>query len=146
MSASAGDDKPGKGAELSERTEQWLRAVAANANANPTFNAASRWLDMTLVLGFGARRFWFKLYRGRIIDAMVYNPATNMLGYDVIVSGPEDAWARVASGEARYAREATVGVFSLDGNRPEAEKSYKAQMILGGEVIPAVGLPPAGEA
>jgi hypothetical protein len=130
---------------MSDPVSDWLDRVRDRANENPDFNTASRWLDMTLVLGFGERRFWFKIYRGRIIDAMVYNPGTNMLGYDVVVTGAAEDWGRVVSGAASYAREATVGVFGFDGNRPEAEKSYKAQIILGGEVIPAVGLPPVAE-
>lgn len=131
---------------LSGSIQAWLDRVAQSANGNPGFNQASRWLDMTMVIGFGARRFWFKLYRGRIIDAMAYNSVSNMLGYDVVMSGPDEAWSRVVSGATTFGREATIGVFSHDGNRTEAEKSYKAQIILGAEVIPAVGLPPAEEA
>jgi hypothetical protein len=131
---------------LSEPIQAWLDRVAETANANPAFNTASRWLDMTMVVGFGARRFWFKLYRGRIIDAMEYNPVSNMLGYDVVMGGAMADWRRVASGATTFGREATLGVFSHDGNRTEAEKSYKAQIILGSEIIPAAGLPPIEEA
>jgi hypothetical protein len=77
---------------------------------------------------------------------MEYNPVSNMLGYDVVLSGSVDDWRRVVSGATTFGREATMGVFSHDGNRTEAEKSYKAQIILGSEIIPAVGLPPIEEA
>jgi hypothetical protein len=120
----------------------WLARIQDSANANSNFNQAARWLDMKLVVRFGDRPFWFKLYRGRIIDAMDYSPVTNMLGYDVIVSGAVADWLRVVAGTTTYGREATTGVIGHDGNRTECEKSYKAQIVLGSEVIPACGLPP----
>ena len=40
---------------------------------------------------------------------------------------------------------AATGLFTVDGNRTEAEKSYKALMVLGSQIFPAVGLPPTSE-
>ncbi|WP_439816372.1 hypothetical protein [Zavarzinia sp. CC-PAN008] len=130
---------------MADPATDWLARVREVANGNSRFNQAARWLDMKMVVRFGDRPFWFKLYRGQIIDAMEYSPVTNMLGYDVIVSGTATDWAAIVAGRSRFDRAATTGVIAHDGNRTECEKSYKAQMVLGAEVFPACGLPPGME-
>lgn len=127
---------------MSDPEEDWLDRVQAEANDNPEFASASRWLDVTMVVAFGDQPYWFKIYRGRIIDAMPYDAATNMLGYDVIVTGDTETWRRVVAGETTFARESATGQVALDGNRVEAERSYKALLVLGGNVLPACSLPP----
>ena len=122
--------------------QSWAESVQAAANASADFAAASRWLDLKLVLRFGAAPYWFKIYRGRIIDAAPYNPVTNMLGYDVIVSGEPAAWRRALDGTSNFGREATTGQIAGDGNRVEVERSYKAVYVLGHGIIPQCGLPP----
>jgi hypothetical protein len=116
----------------------------ALANNSEAFATAARWLDTKIVLRFGAEAHWFKVYRGRVIDAMPYDPGSNMLGYDVVVDGAREAWERVAAGHASFGRESAIGVIHGDGNRVEVERSYKAVQILGGQVLPACGLPPGG--
>jgi hypothetical protein len=125
--------------------EDWARRVQAAANENADFAAAARWLDLKLVLRFGAAPFWFKIYRGRIIDAAPYSPVTNMLGYDVVVTGAPAAWRRAIDGTSTYGRETTTGQIAGDGNRVEVERSLKAMYVLGAEVIAQCGLPPGVE-
>ena len=122
--------------------QAWADSVQAAANESAEFAGASRWLDLKLVLRFGGAAYWFKLYRGRIIDAAPYNPVTNMLGYDVVVAGEPAAWRRVLDGSSTYGREATTGQIAGDGNRVEVERSYKAAFVLGDRIVPKCGLPP----
>lgn len=121
----------------------WPQRVAAAANGNADFAGAARWLDTKIVLRIGPAAYWFKFYRGRIIDAEGYSPATNMLGYDVVVSGAPEAWRRaVVEGVTTFGRELGTGQISGDGDRVELERSYKAVHVLGSQVLPACGLPP----
>ncbi len=125
--------------------EGWAEQVRAAANANADFAAAARWLDLKLVLRFGAASYWFKIYRGRVIDAAPYSPVTNMLGYDVVVAGAPAAWRRAIDGTSTYGRETTTGQIAGDGNRIEVERSLKAMFVLGSQVIATCGLPPGME-
>jgi hypothetical protein len=122
----------------------WHGQVMARANASEAFAVAARWLDTKIVLRFGADAHWLKIYRGRVIDAMPYDPSTNMLGYDVVVDAARETWESVVAGTASFGRASATGQVHEDGDRVEVERSYKAVQILGGQVIPAVGLPTGG--
>lgn len=124
------------------QTEPWAQRVEAAANRNEDFAGAARWLDTKIVLRIGTAAYWFKLYRGRIIDAAPYNPGVNMLGYDVVVSGEPAAWRRAVEGTTTFGRELGTGQVGCDGNRVEMERSYKAVHVLGSQVIAQCGLPP----
>ena len=118
-------------------TDSWHARLMAAANADPAFASASAWLDTRLVLRLGARADYLKLYRGRVIDAMAYDPNTNMLGYDVLVTAPDAVWAEVLAGRLSFGRASATGLISLDGSRVEIERSYKAVQILGSTILPA---------
>ncbi len=122
--------------------QDWADRIKAAANENADFARASRWLDTKLLVRIGASGFWFKLYRGRIIDAAPYNPATNMLGYDVVVSGTPDAWRAAFDGTSTYGRQTGTGQIVSDGNRVEVERSIQAAYVLGSQIIAQCGLPP----
>lgn len=126
--------------------QAWATRIQQAANASETFAAAARWLDTKIAWRFGTASYWFKLYRGRIIDAAPYNPITNMLGYDVLVLSTPEAWHRVLAGTTTYGRESSTGGIMADGNRIECERAIKALYVLGSEVIAAAGLPPELEA
>lgn len=120
----------------------WAKSVQDRANDNDHFATAARWLDLTLVIRFGPTSYWFKLYRGRIIDAEPYNPVVNRLGYDVLLSGEADTWKAARDGGVVFGRLLSVGAIFGDGNRVEVERSFKAVHVLGAIIIPACGLPP----
>ena len=121
-------------------TDGWHARLMAAANADPAFASAAVWLDTRLVLRLGARADYLKLYRGRVIDAMAYDPNTNMLGYDVLVTAPDAVWAEVLAGRLSFGRASATGLVSMDGSRVEIERSYKAVQILGSTLLPAVAL------
>jgi hypothetical protein len=123
--------------------QTWTESIQTAANENADFAGAARWLDTKVVVRFGAAVYWFKFYRGRIIDAAPYNPGTNMLGYDVLVAGDASAWRRAIEGVTTFGREMALGQVMMDGNRIEQERCYKAIQVLGSQVIPMCGLPPA---
>lgn len=126
--------------------QAWADSVQAAASPNTEFAGAARWLDTKLVLQFGRAAYWFKIYRGRIIDAAPYNPVSNRLGYDVIVSGDPAAWRRALDRTSTFGRESTTGQIWSDGNRVAVELAFKAVHILGSEIIPQCGLPPEARA
>lgn len=126
---------------MAETSERWAARVQEVANGNAEFAAGAEWLDCKLLLRVGAAEWWFKLYRGRVIDAMPYAVTTHRLGYDVVVSAPRAAWARIAERSSAFAREHAMGLLHVDGERVEADRSYRALVALGDQVVRSVGLP-----
>jgi hypothetical protein len=115
-----------------------IHALAERCNRQPAFQRAAEWADVSVVLAIGERRFWLKLYRGRVIDLMEYLPATNPLGYDVIVSGQVDAWRELRGGTTKSWAQLASGRIVIDGNLIEANRMHEALCILL-ESFPAIG-------
>ncbi len=109
----------------------WMKALQAKCNADADFSKATMWSDVNLVLAFGDRRYWLKLYKGKIIDLMEYLPMTNALGYDVIVSGPLDVWKSVQQKKKVFWEPLDFGHITVDGNLLEANRMHEAICLIG---------------
>lgn len=121
--------------------QAWADALQAAANASEAFAAQSRWLDLRLLIRFGSAAYWFKIYRGKIIEAAPYNPVTNMLGWQVVIAGEAAAWRASLEGVGRFGVLSTTGQITGDGDRVEVERCHAAVQVLGSQVIPGCGLP-----
>ena len=126
---------------MTETSERWAARVLETANGNAEFAAGAEWLDFKLLLRVGDAAWWFKVYRGRVIDAMPYAVATNRLGYDVVVSAPRAAWGRIVGRSSSFGREHAMGALHVDGQRVEGDRSYRALVALGDQIVRSVGLP-----
>jgi hypothetical protein len=122
----------------------WLNKLQATANEDKEFQLGSEWLDLRLLVRIGASSWWFKVYRGRIIDAMPYSLASNRLGYDVVLSGTIDAWDRIVTGKSLFGREQRMNQLQIDGRRMDGDSSYRALVALSDRVLKSCGLPPEG--
>ncbi len=127
---------------MNDKYKEWLASVSDAAGKDAEFAAGSEWLDTRLLVRIGATACWFKIYRGRIIDAMGYDTSGNRLGYDVVVAGSADAWKRIVRENSPFGREHATGFMSVDGNRTEGDRSYRAIVALADRVIRQCGLPP----
>ncbi len=114
---------------------EWARALQEKSHQSESFRRASLWADVKLVLALGAHRYWFKLYRGRIIDVMEYLPLSNPLGYDILVSGPLETWKNIASGRRLLWQCVLAGEILIDGNMLEANRMTEAVCVLADEVL-----------
>lgn len=126
--------------ETSGDAGQWAARVQEAANGNAEFAAGAEWLDLKLLLRIGDDAWWFKVYRGRVIDAMPYAVATNRLGYEVVVGGPRAAWQRIVARSSSFGREHAMGALHVDGLRVEGDRSYRALVALGDQIVRSVGL------
>jgi len=114
---------------------EWARALQEKSNQSESFRRASLWSDVKLVLALGAHRYWFKLYRGRIIDVLEYLPLSNPLGYDILVSGSLETWKSIASGRRLLWQCVLGGEILIDGNMLEANRMTEAVCVLADEVM-----------
>lgn len=107
-----------------------IQALAEQCNRQPAFQRAAEWGDVKIVLAIGETRFWLKLYRGRVIDVMAYLPASNPLGYDVIISGQTEAWRELLNSKTKSWAQLASGKIVIDGNLIEANRMHEALCIL----------------
>lgn len=117
---------------------EWVGALKEKCNSNADFNTATMWSDVKIVLAFGDKRYWLKLYKGKIIDLMEYLPFSNPLGYDIIVSGSVDAWDNVREKQLVFGAATGSGAISIDGNMLECNRMYEAICLIG-DILPEVG-------
>jgi hypothetical protein len=118
---------------------EFVKELQERCNSSKDFNIASGWSDTNVVLAFGDERYWLKLYRGEIIDVMEYEPMTNALGYEVIVSGPVDAWKDVLEKRRVFWNTYSTGEITIEGNLIEANRMHEALMLMLADTLPEIG-------
>jgi hypothetical protein len=116
---------------------EWMKALQDKCNANVDFNTATMWSDVKIVLAFGDRRYWLKLYKGKIIDLTEYW-LDHPLGYDIIVSGPTDLWKEVREGRMNFWATIIAGMIVIDGNQLECNRMHEAICIMCMDLLPQV--------
>lgn len=107
----------------------YVQELSAHCNNLEPFKKATEWADTNLVLEFGDKRYWLKVYRGQIIDIMEYLPMSNAFGYRVVVSGEEDAWRDLMGATKSWALLST-GRITIDGDLIEANRIHEALCLL----------------
>ncbi|MBP6031000.1 MAG: hypothetical protein KA533_06175 [Sphingobium sp.] len=107
-----------------------LNVLAARCNESRAFQEAAEWADSKIKLEVGSRPFWIKLYRGKIIDVMEYLPASNALGYDIVIAGAESAWLKLVDVGYKSWALISTGEIAIDGNLIEANRMHEAICIL----------------
>ncbi|WP_226043239.1 hypothetical protein [Natrinema sp. DC36] len=107
-------------------SEEWIEEIQQRCNEDEHFNRVSEWSDVNVVLEVGDERYWLKLYGGEIIDTMPYEPMSNPLGYDIILSGSRDAWKAVNDAEMPFWNAYSTGEITIDGNIMEANRMHEA--------------------
>ncbi len=109
---------------------EFVKGLKDRCNASEAFQEASAWSDVNVVLAFGDQPYWLKLYRGKIMDLMEYQPLSNAAGYDVIVSGELEAWRDLIAGK-KFWEPLSQGRLKVDGNLLEANRMHEAICIMG---------------
>lgn len=105
---------------------EWVEGVQERCNEDDHFHEAAEWSDVNLVIEVGEERYWLKLYGGEVIDAMKYEPMSNALGYDIIVSGSREAWRPIVDGEDTFWKAYSNGEITIDGDLLEANRMHEA--------------------
>ena len=97
---------------------EFVESLINTLNHNKDFEHASRWSDVKVLLRFGEKQYWLKLYGGKVIDHMEYYPMANPLGWDYSISATLETWQAL--------RDKTLaGGFLLDTGSPSTVISCK---------------------
>ena len=107
---------------------EFVKALQAKLNADKAFFTASKWSDVKVVLNFGDKRYWLKLYGGKVIDAMEY--AGNPLGFDYMIAGSLDAWKALRNKTKPVGELINYGHLVIDGNMIQANRMYESSYII----------------
>jgi hypothetical protein len=108
----------------------FVQALQAQLNADEAFATASRWSDVKVLLSLGDQRFWLKLYGGKIIDAMVYFPMANPLGWDYMIAAPLPVWQALRSGTRALGHLLDTGEIMVDGDLLQANRLYESTHLM----------------
>lgn len=109
---------------------EFVHALVARLNADAAFAVATRWSDVKVLLVFGDERYWIKLYGGKIIDAMVYYPMANPLGWDYMISAPLATWQALRGGTRALGHLLDTGAIAVDGDLLQANRMYESTHLM----------------
>jgi hypothetical protein len=109
---------------------EFVEGLQDRCNASEAFQEAAAWSDVNVVLAFGDEQYWLKLYKGKIMDPTAYEPLSNALGYDVIVSGELEGWRDLIDGK-KFWEPLSQGRIKVEGNLLEANRMHEAICIMG---------------
>ncbi len=116
----------------------WITAFQEKCNTNEDFSKASAWADTKVVLVLGSSRFYLKLYRGKIIDVMDYQPFSNALGYDILLRAEIEVWQKVLDKKNPFLQLAFLGEIERDGNMLECNRLHEALTVMVDQIMPSV--------
>ncbi|MEM7540811.1 MAG: hypothetical protein AAF384_04400 [Pseudomonadota bacterium] len=90
-------------------------SFVAALNANEEFSTQTRAFDGAIQIEVDEDCMWMKVYKGQVID---HEDAPSRFGYTFKLSGPEDAWQKLLSGQRKWADLTFPGTRYFD-NDPE---------------------------
>tara|TARA_B100000029_G_C17094046_1_gene785373 strand:- start:86 stop:454 length:369 start_codon:yes stop_codon:yes gene_type:complete len=109
---------------------QFVESLQKTLNKSEKFSIVSRWSDVKILLCFGERRYWLKLYGGKVIDYMEYFPMANPLGWDYMISAPLEKWEALRKGKRHIGHFLDTGDISIDGDLLQANRLYESNQLM----------------
>ncbi len=109
---------------------QFIKLLQNKLNESEKFSTVSRWSDVKILLCFGERRYWLKLYGGKVIDCMEYFPMANPLGWDYMISASLENWESLREGKRHIGHFLDTGDISIDGDLLQANRLYESNQLM----------------
>lgn len=113
---------------------EFTESLIDTLNGNENFEKASRWSDVKVLLAFGEKKYWLKLYGGKVIDHMEYYPMANPLGWDYSITASPETWQALRDGSLAAGYLLDTGKISIDGNLLQANRLYESTHLLIGAI------------
>ena len=109
---------------------EFVKSLQERLNAKGEFNKASKWSDVKVLLCLGDKRYYMKLYGGKVIDVREYFPPYSVpLGWDFSISGPLETWQDYINGKLTFGH-LLQGRVIIDGNLLEANRMHDAVQLI----------------
>ena len=108
----------------------FIERLRERLNANKKFNLVSKWSDVKIILCFGDKAYWLKLYGGKVIDHMEYFPMANPLGWDYKIEATMENWLSLRKGDRHVGHFLDTGDISVDGDLLQANRMYESNQLI----------------
>ncbi len=119
-------------------TPEFIEDLRIACEQNPEFVIATAFADTRLVLAFGNQRYFWKIYKSRIIDSIPFVTSFDPLGYDVIVQAPLEVWRSIAGRRSKVWDHFNGFELEIGGNHLEAHRMHEAILIICQDLIPEI--------
>ena len=117
---------------------QWIEMLRDACNASEQFRVATAFADTRLVLMFGDKRYFWKIYKSSIIDSHPFVPSFDPLGYDVSIRASLDVWRSVAQRRTKVWDHLNGFELEIGGNHLEAHRIHEALLIICQDILPRI--------
>lgn len=108
----------------------FIESLRDRLNENKKFNLVSKWSDVKVMLCFGEKAYWLKLYDGKVIDCMEYFPMANPLGWDYKIEANMENWLSLRKGERHVGHFLDTGDIHIDGDLMQANRLYESNQLI----------------
>jgi hypothetical protein len=104
---------------------EWFKRLAEHLDGDEDYLEVAKWLRAAVLVEIGETAFTLYFHKGRLIDVEEGRAIT---GTDFSLTGPEDEWSALASGQIDYGRATTppVGHIRIGGNQVLAAGNTQA--------------------
>lgn len=117
---------------------EWMKAFIAKCNSNEEFITASKFADTKIVMMFGDKRYYLKLYKGKIIDLEEFIVSFAPLGYDFSIRAPMDVWESIRSKKTKFWDHYNSTTLEVGGNHMDAHRLHEAIILMCQYILPTV--------
>lgn len=117
---------------------EWMEAFRDECNADPDFQREAKFADTKVVLFFGDKAYYLKLYKGEIIDLEDFILNFAPLGYDIVVRADMDVWNSIRTKEAKFWDHLNSWRVEVGGNHMDAHRLHEVICIMCQDILPTV--------
>jgi len=117
---------------------EWMEAFRDKCNADPEFQLNAKFADTKLVVFFGEKAYYLKLYKGQIIDLEKFVLNVSPLGYDIVVRADTDVWNSIHTGEVRFWDHLNSWRVEVGGNHMDAHRLHELICIMFADILPTI--------
>lgn len=77
----------------------FIENFIVSLNSDDRFVIQTRWFDGSVLLADDKDKCWLKIYRGKVIDYLLYMPP---IGYTFKLGAPNSAWDSISKGTKKF--------------------------------------------
>jgi hypothetical protein len=119
-------------------SSEWMESFKDKCNSDQAFRRATEFADTKLVFMFGDKRYFWKIYKSRIIDSCPFVMSFDPLGYDVVVRGPMEVWESLKSKKSKFWDHYNNFQMEIGGNHMDGHRLHEAILVMCEDILPTV--------
>jgi hypothetical protein len=117
---------------------EWMEAFKEKCQSSKAFRKATEFADTKLVFMFGETRYYWKIYRGSIIDSHPFVMSFDPLGYDVVIRAPQEVWESLRNKRSKFWDHYNSFQLEIGGNHMDGHRLHEAILVMCEDILPTV--------